>query len=177
MLLLQNVSPHGLDKKLRFSTQRVLLGALLLLGASLLAIPEDVIAQVDGKAVYDQWCAGCHGEDGAGEGPAANTMLPRPRDFTLALYQVRTTASGELPTDEDILKVINEGMPGTAMPGWEEVLTEAEILALVKKSKSTLLKFSASPYPLRRASALSVSSSLSLSSRAPPSRYLRAISE
>ena len=103
MLLLQTVSPHGLDKKLRFSTQRVLLGALLLLGASLLAIPEDVIAQVDGKAVYDQWCAGCHGEDGAGEGPAANTMLPRPRDFTLALYQVRTTGSGELPTDEDIL--------------------------------------------------------------------------
>ena len=51
MPLLQNVSPHHLDKKLRFSTQRVLLGALVL-GASLLAIPEDVIAQVDGQVVY-----------------------------------------------------------------------------------------------------------------------------
>ena len=124
MPVLQNFSPHDSRKKLHLSPQCVVLG-ILLLGVSQLAIPGDATAQVDGQVVYDQWCAGCHGEDGAGEGPAANTMLPRPRDFTLALYQVRTTGSGELPTDEDILKVINDGMPGTAMPGWEDVLTEA----------------------------------------------------
>ncbi|HIB09301.1 MAG TPA: cytochrome c, partial [Gemmatimonadetes bacterium] len=63
-------------------------------------------------------------------------MLPRPRDFTLALYQVRTTATGGLPTDADMLKVINEGMPGTAMPGWEDVLTEGDRLALVDYLKT-----------------------------------------
>ena len=89
-----------------------------------------------GKVVYDRWCAGCHGMEGAGDGPGAGTMLPRPRDFTRALYQIRSTASGELPTDADILHVINVGMPGTAMPGWEEILTEEERADLVQYLKS-----------------------------------------
>jgi mono/diheme cytochrome c family protein len=80
-----------------------------------------------GKAVYDKWCAGCHGDTGAGDGPAADRMLPRPRDFRRAVYQVRTTASGELPTDGDLRHVIAKGMPGTAMPEWSSVLSEREI--------------------------------------------------
>lgn len=88
-------------------------------------------AQVDASAVYERWCAGCHGQDGTGDGAGAGTMMPRPRDFTLALYQVRSTLSGELPTDDDILQVIDVGMPGTAMPGWRDVLTRDERLALV----------------------------------------------
>ncbi|HCK90148.1 MAG TPA: hypothetical protein DHW54_03135 [Gemmatimonadetes bacterium] len=144
MSALRNFSSHDSLKKLHLSPQYVVLG-ILLLGVSLLAIPGNATAQVDGQVVYDQWCAGCHGEDGAGEGPAANTMLPRPRDFTLALYQVRTTGSGQLPTDEDILKVINDGMPGTAMPGWEDVLTEAEILALVDYLKTFSRFFQGDP--------------------------------
>jgi len=84
-----------------------------------------------GKPVYDKWCAGCHGVDGRGEGPAAAYMLPRPRDFTQALYQIRTTASGSIPTDADIRKIIDEGMPGTAMPAWEEALSSADRDALV----------------------------------------------
>ena len=110
-------------------------GAFFALCAAAL-VPPAVDAQVDGQVVYEKWCAGCHGEDGAGGGPAANTMLPRPRDFTRALYQVRTTATGELPTDADILKVINEGMPGTAMPGWADVLTRDERSALVDHLKT-----------------------------------------
>ena len=98
--------------------------------------PAALVAQVDGAAVYQRWCAGCHGVDGAGDGPAANTMLPRPRDFTQALYQVRTTATGELPTDADMLHVIDVGMPGTAMPGWEDALTRDERLALVEHLKT-----------------------------------------
>ena len=93
-------------------------------------------AQVDGGAVYERWCVGCHGVDGSGDGPAANTMLPRPRDFTRALYQIRTTATGQLPTDEDMLHVIEVGMPGTAMPGWENVLSENERLAVVEHLKT-----------------------------------------
>src|SRR5687768_7221107 len=52
-----------------------------------------------GKATYDKWCAGCHGLTGDGNGPGAAYMLPRPRDFTKGTYQIRTTASGELPTE------------------------------------------------------------------------------
>ena len=79
-----------------------------------------------GKPVYDKWCAGCHGVEGDGLGPAADWMLPQPRDFTDAQYQIRSTPSGALPTDADILRVIDDGMPGTAMPGWESRLSSRE---------------------------------------------------
>jgi len=111
--------------------------ALSFLAVALL-VPAALTAQQEhaGKPVYDRWCAGCHGVDGAGDGPGAAYMLPRPRDFTLALYQIRTTPSGALPTDADILRVIDEGMPGTAMPGWRELLSQDEREALVDYVKT-----------------------------------------
>ncbi|MDX1622923.1 MAG: c-type cytochrome [Gemmatimonadota bacterium] len=89
-----------------------------------------------GKAVYDRWCAGCHGIEGEGDGPAEAYMLPRPRDFTMGLYEIRSTPSGQLPTDADILEVIDEGMPGTAMPGWKDHLSGSDRKALVEVVKS-----------------------------------------
>src|SRR5438552_8665103 len=88
--------------------------------------PFPVQDTVKGKAVYVKWCAGCHGETGAGDGPAAAYMLPRPRNFTGAVYKIRTTASGQLPTDADLLRVIDEGLPGSAMPPWKGRLSDAE---------------------------------------------------
>ena len=110
---------------------RVTLGGLTLGLVTLLPIPGQVQAAYAqaaprGKAIYDKWCAECHGANGAGDGSAATYMLPRPRDFTKGVYQIRTTASGELPADADIRRVIDEGMPGTAMPEWKTLLTSAE---------------------------------------------------
>ncbi|HUE77019.1 MAG TPA: c-type cytochrome [Longimicrobiales bacterium] len=114
---------------------------LVLLAAPVLAGPAPASAQEPaadhpGKPVYDQWCAGCHGVEGDGEGPSAAWMLPRPRDFTDALYQIRTTPSGQLPTDADILRMIDEGMPGTAMPGWESQLSQRQRNDLVNYLKT-----------------------------------------
>ena len=95
-------------------------------------VPQDTTA---GKVVYVKWCAGCHGDDGAGDGEAARYMLPHPRDFTGAIYQIRSTASGELPTDADLLRAIDDGLPGTAMPGWKTRLSDRErrdVLAYLK---------------------------------------------
>lgn len=89
-----------------------------------------------GKAVYERWCSQCHGDDGAGDGPAAAYLLPRPRDFTAALYQVRTTASGALPTDADIMHAIDEGLPGTSMPGWKDKLSSGDRRALLAYIKT-----------------------------------------
>ena len=88
-----------------------------------------------GKAVYVKWCAGCHGDAGKGDGPAARYMLPRPRDFTGAIYQIRVTASGQLPTDADLMRSIDDGLSGTAMPAWKDRLSERErrdVLAYLK---------------------------------------------
>ncbi len=57
-----------------------------------------------------------------GDGPAADFVHPHPRDFTLALYKVRSTPSGRVPTDHDLFRVINEGLPGTSMPAWKKYL-------------------------------------------------------
>ncbi len=114
--------------------------ALIVLLSAASALVGDGLSAQDGddlgQITYDRWCAGCHGVDGTGNGPASGYMLPRPRDFTEALYQIRTTASGELPTDEDIRAIIDRGMPGTTMPGWEDLLSNDEIEALVEYLKS-----------------------------------------
>lgn len=111
-----------------------------------------------GKAVYDRWCAGCHGEDGAGRGDAAAYMLPPPRDFTRAAYQIRTTASGELPTDADLRRIVDDGMPGTAMPGWRTRLSADERADVVAYIKSFSRFFDgAAPEPLDFGSAPRVS--------------------
>ncbi len=112
-----------------------------------------------GEEVYAQWCASCHGVEGAGDGIASEYMIPRPRDFTLGLFQIRTTGSGELPTDEDILAIINDGMPGTTMPGWEEELPEDDREALVAyiKTFSQFFETLGAPDPLEFTGAPGVS--------------------
>ena len=44
-----------------------------------------------GVRVYAQRCAVCHGPDGRGNGPAAPSLIPRPRDFTLWLFKFKST--------------------------------------------------------------------------------------
>lgn len=80
-----------------------------------------------GRKVYDQSCVQCHGVDGDGQGTMANLVTPRPRDFTTAVYKIRRTFAGETPTDQDLYDAIAKGLPGTSMPAWEGLLTDAEI--------------------------------------------------
>ena len=99
-----------------------------------------------GEEIYRRWCAECHGAEGRGDGPAADRMLPRPRDLTEARYQIRGTPSGQLPTDDDLREVIREGIPGTTMPGWPN-LARSEREALVAYVKSLSRFFEAGDAP------------------------------
>src|SRR3972149_9780820 len=72
-----------------------------------------------GKVIYYKRCSFCHGLLGDGDGPVAYQLIPRPRDFTKGLYKFRTTGSGELPTDEDLFRVISRGITGTAMQSFD----------------------------------------------------------
>ena len=51
-----------------------------------------------GAKVFAQRCAVCHGPDGKGNGPAARSMLPRPRDFSLGIFKYK---SNEAPPQTD----------------------------------------------------------------------------
>ncbi len=88
-----------------------------------------------GKALYEKKCALCHGAEGKGDGPGAATLDPKPRDFTKGLYKIRTTASGQPPTDTDLFRIITNGMPGTSMPDWK-VLPEKDRWNLVAYVKT-----------------------------------------
>ncbi len=86
----------------------------------------------DAERLYLRHCAQCHGAEGDGEGPAAEFLYPRPRDFLLGVFKYKTTrADAEFPSDDDLRKTIREGLPGTAMPGWKDVLSDAEIDGLI----------------------------------------------
>jgi cytochrome c oxidase cbb3-type subunit 2 len=83
-----------------------------------------------GRRVFQRRCAGCHGSEGDGVGPAATFLDPRPRDLTAGIFKFRTTPSGSLPVDADLFRTISRGLGGTAMPGWHE-LPRADRMAVV----------------------------------------------
>jgi mono/diheme cytochrome c family protein len=104
-------------------------GCLAVLIASLLAVPagsvrlsaQDVgteAQRASGKTLYLKYCSQCHGEKGDGEGYAAPHLRPRPRNFTMGKFKVRTTPNGALPTHQDLVNIIRRGMPYTSMPDW-----------------------------------------------------------
>ena len=107
--------------------------AAVVLGAPALAAAQAGDAKA-GKAVYDLKCIGCHGEKGDGKGPAAELLMPQPRDFTTGLYKIRTTAN-KVPWDQDLFRIITDGMPGTSMPSWA-VLPDKDRWNLVAYIKS-----------------------------------------
>jgi mono/diheme cytochrome c family protein len=84
-----------------------------------------------GQAVYAKACAACHGENGDGNGPGAGPLNPKPRDFTSGMYKYRSTNYGEMPTDTDLLRVVNDGVAHTQMPPWKNTLSEQERLDVV----------------------------------------------
>jgi len=85
-----------------------------------------------GAAIYAKRCVHCHGEEGDGLGPGAERLNPPPRDFTLGQYKIKTTGFDDIvPNDEDLFRMINDGMPGTAMPDWGDMLSEQDIWDLI----------------------------------------------
>jgi mono/diheme cytochrome c family protein len=96
-----------------------------------------------GKQVYDTHCVECHGPQGLGDGPAAHLMTPRPRDFTRGRYKIRSTETGSVPTDDDLLRSVRQGLYASAMPGWQKLLPEEDIRAVVEHLKSFSPRFAA----------------------------------
>ncbi|NOG84981.1 MAG: c-type cytochrome [Planctomycetes bacterium] len=83
-----------------------------------------------GKDLYLKSCAPCHGEEGDGWGPLAHALYPKPRDFTMGQYKIRTNPTGSLPTDEDLIHIIYTGLHGTSMIPWD-ILSMEQIESLL----------------------------------------------
>jgi mono/diheme cytochrome c family protein len=107
------------------------LTAALLLALAVLLSPPNAQAQEVGE-LYRARCGVCHGAEGRGDGPAAPLLTPPPRDFTTGVYKFRSTPSGTLPTEADVLRTITRGLPGTSMPSFADLLGESERRALAR---------------------------------------------
>lgn len=104
------------------------------------------LARPSGAAVYAQHCAICHGLEGRGDGEAAARFAVAPRDFTKSHYRFRSTASGKLPTDDDLRRSIARGLGGTAMVP-QDHLSEAELAAVIAFVKTLNPGFASEPAP------------------------------
>lgn len=103
-----------------------------------------------GEIVYSKSCAACHGENGDGQSMAGQYLEPRPRNFVSGMFKFRSTPSGELPTDADLLAIVEKGVPGTQMPAWKMTLTRQERLDVVAFLKTFAPDFKeAAPPPIQ----------------------------
>jgi mono/diheme cytochrome c family protein len=75
-------------------------------------------AEARGRAVYENYCIGCHGAEGRGDGPAARFLDPVPRDFQTGKFKFRSTLFGQPPFESDLMRTVTCGLPGSSMPGF-----------------------------------------------------------
>lgn len=67
-----------------------------------------------GKAVFEKFCAGCHGKSGGGLGPSSH--MP---NFSDKRYQ-------ESHAGKDLFDKITRGVVESGMPSWEKILSQED---------------------------------------------------
>lgn len=77
-----------------------------------------------GKTLYKQYCASCHGVSGDGQGPAANSLNPKPTNFLDMSYM-------SMRSRVDHFESINNGRPGTTMSPWKGTLSVKDIWNII----------------------------------------------
>jgi len=83
-----------------------------------------------GREVYMQRCTQCHGPTGDGNGPAAEWLNPRPRDYRRGKFKFTSTPYDFKPRREDLVRTLHSGVPGTSMPRFN-LLPAKDIEAVV----------------------------------------------
>jgi mono/diheme cytochrome c family protein len=68
-----------------------------------------------GKTLFAQNCAVCHGVLGDGKSAIAATLSPAPASFKWVQ-----------PDLGQVLQVLQDGIPGAAMPTWKDLLSESD---------------------------------------------------
>jgi len=93
-----------------------------------------------GQQIYQVNCAVCHGVGGDGNGLSASMFRIRPRDFRPGIFKFRSSPSGSLPTDSDLLRTVTQGLRWTAMIGRAD-LGENDRRAVIQYIKTFSSRF------------------------------------
>jgi len=119
-------------------------GAIGLLASALgLGLALAASGQLDtsaGARVFRDNCAVCHGATGDGQGMAAHHFKSPPRDLARGRFKFRSTASGQIPTDADLVRTIVRGIPSTGMVP-QDHLSDDEVQAVIAFVKSLAPRF------------------------------------
>lgn len=76
-----------------------------------------------GEKLFQANCAFCHAADGTGKNWIGSFLEPHPRNLTDPGFMSTMTRSR-------LKQVMRDGLPGTSMPAWKDVLTERQIDAI-----------------------------------------------
>ena len=76
----------------------------------------------EGAKIFQTNCATCHGPQGHGDGPAGQSLEPKPRNLAVLQKGVG---------DDYLFWRISEGKPGTSMVAWKGILDEDQIWQVV----------------------------------------------
>jgi len=97
-----------------------------------LQLDSGVLAK--GSRLYRLHCLQCHGVTGDGRGPTAKWVNPHPRDYRQGLFKFQsvdqTSKSDRKPRRADLIRVVREGVEGTAMPA-HNLMPEPDLENLV----------------------------------------------
>jgi cytochrome c oxidase cbb3-type subunit I/II len=74
----------------------------------------------NGRQLYIDNCAKCHGIRGNADGETSAFLDPWARKFGEEKFQFASTENG-VPTDDDLIYVIAHGIPGTGMPPFDQL--------------------------------------------------------
>ncbi|GAB4410248.1 MAG: hypothetical protein OHK0032_05980 [Thermodesulfovibrionales bacterium] len=97
-----------------------------------------------GKKVYEERCMICHGVKGDGKGlvgimkraeKSGRVLDVRPRDLTVGVFRFRSTPTGCMPTDDDLMQLMDRGITRSFMPSHKELPSE-EKKAVIQYIKS-----------------------------------------
>lgn len=116
---------------MRFSPFKSLV-SLWLCSLSLMAGAVEPVSPSEAQRVYSDNCAVCHGDKGDGQTRARFGLHPPPRNFTTA------GAAAELDRARMITSVV-QGREGTAMVGWKDRLSMAQIEGVVDYIRNTFM--------------------------------------
>jgi mono/diheme cytochrome c family protein len=83
----------------------------------------------EGRNLYMVHCVHCHGVAGDGAGPTAKFLDPRPRDYRQGKFKFTSTQGPVKPSHDDLMRVLEDGIPGTYMPSF--VLLGEEKLSII----------------------------------------------
>lgn len=84
-----------------------------------------------GRVLYMRHCSHCHGSSGDGNGPTAQYLNPRPRDYRNGVFKFTSTNDLSKVSRDDLTRILKYGIPGTYMPSFL-LMKDSEIHAIVE---------------------------------------------